>query len=74
MPFSALEEKLQAIPEQFFSQVSSFLDIIISLSNNKSEQKNNNSAHPIPGLAKGKFKYPDNINLYDDEIATVFGV
>lgn len=74
MPYSQLEEKLQAVPEQFFSQVSSFLDIILSLSNNNQQQTNQNSGHPIPGLAKGKFKYPDNINLYDDEIATAFGV
>jgi hypothetical protein len=29
---------------------------------------------PILGLAKGKWKYPDDINLHDDEIAEVFGV
>ena len=74
MPYSQLEEKLKAVPEQFFSQVSSFLDIILSLSNTVKEQKSQNAGHPIPGLAKGKFKYPDNINLYDDEIATAFGV
>lgn len=75
MPYSMLEEKLQAVPECFFSQVSSFLDIILSLSNKSpEEQKNNNLGHPIPGLMKGKFKYPDNINLYDDEIASAFGV
>lgn len=28
---------------------------------------------PIIGLAKGKWKYPDDINLHDDKIADAFG-
>ncbi len=31
MPYTVLEEKLRAVPEQYFEQVSSFLDIILSL-------------------------------------------
>jgi hypothetical protein len=31
MPYTVLEKKLQAVPEQYFEQVSSFLDIILSL-------------------------------------------
>lgn len=31
MPYAVLERKLQAVPEQYFDQVSSFLDIILSL-------------------------------------------
>ena len=73
MSYSTLEEKLQAVPERFFSQVSSFLDIILSLSNNSVEESNTLAlGHSIPGLLKGKFKYPDDINLYDEEIANTF--
>ena len=36
------------------------------------ENNTQNVLHPIPGLAKGKFEYPDNINLYDDEITVHF--
>lgn len=74
MPYSALENKLKSIPEQYFEQVSSFLNLILSLSNNITSIKTVSARHPIPGLAKGEFKYPDNINLYDDEIADMFGV
>ena len=75
MPYTVLEKKLQAVPEQYFEQVSSFLDIILSLpTKNVNMVKKSPSRHPIPGLAKGEFKYPDNINLYDNEIAEMFGV
>lgn len=75
MSYAALEKKLQSVPEQYFEQVSSFLDIILKLSHNDNHSdKNHSSGHPTPGLAKGEFKYPDNINLYDDEIADIFGV
>ena len=30
--------------------------------------------HVILGYAKGKLKYPDDINAFDDEIAELFGV
>lgn len=75
MSYAALGKKLQSVPEQYFEQVSSFLDIILNLSHNDNHSdKKHLSGHPVPGLAKGEFKYPDNINLYDDEIADIFGV
>lgn len=77
MPYAVLEKKLQAVPEQYLEQVSSFLDLLLSLpktSPNGKAVKKIPDGHPIPGLAKGKFKYPDDINLYDDEIAEMFGV
>lgn len=74
MPYTVLEEKLRAVPGQYFEQVSSFLDIILSLPTKDADMlKKSPSGHPIPGLAKGEFKYPDNINLYDNEIADMFG-
>ncbi|MBR1639451.1 MAG: DUF2281 domain-containing protein [Treponema sp.] len=75
MSYAVLEEKLQAIPEQYFDQVSSFLDIILSLSEKEIvPEKKNASKHLLHGLARGEFKYPDDINLYDNEIADMFGV
>lgn len=40
----------------------------------KVNQKEENSGHPKFGLAKGKFSYPQDIHLYDDEVAKLFGV
>lgn len=51
MPIAVLERKLHAVPEQYFEQVSAFLDLLLSLPN-QTEQKS--SGHPILGLAKGK--------------------
>ena len=39
MLYSALENKLKSIPEQYFEQVSSFLNLILSLSNNTTSKK-----------------------------------
>ena len=77
MSYTVLEKKLKSVPEQYFEQVSSFLDLILSLPTkyvNADIVKKIPYGHPVPGLAKGEFKYPDNINLYDDEIAEMFGV
>ncbi len=73
MTYSVLEKKLHNVPEQYFSQVSAFLDIILALSNDSATKKENKE-RPILGLAKGKWRYPDDINLHDDEIADAFGV
>ena len=32
------------------------------------------SSERILGISDGKYKYPDDINAYDDEIAELFGV
>lgn len=77
MPYAVLEKKLKAVPEQYLDQVSSFLDLLLSLPKTSSEGKTGKKipdGHPIPGLAAGEFKYPDDINLGDDEIAEMFGV
>ena len=54
MPIAVLEKKLQAVPEQYFEQVSAFLDLLLSLPT-QTEQKTERkpSGHPILGLAKG---------------------
>ena len=58
-----VEKKAQSISE----------NIIHSLKLNTTAYSSKQpSWHPIPGLAKGEFKYPDDINLYDDEKADIF--
>ena len=75
MPYAVLEKKLMSVPEQYFEQVSSFLDIILSLSQPEEVPlKTKASGHPIFGLAEGEFRYPEDINLHDDEVADLFGV
>lgn len=76
MPYEVLEKKLKIVPEQYFEQVSSFLDLLLTLPKSAPAESTERkpSGHPISGLAKGKFKYPDDINLYDDEIAEMFGL
>ena len=75
MPYAVLEKKLQAVPEQYFEQVSSFLDMILTLPTNKDGGGAIlPSGHPIFGLAEGEFRYPEDINLHDDEVADLFGV
>lgn len=72
MPYEVLEKKLQAVPEKYFSQVSSFLDIILSLANNNSTSSSKQQGHPILGLGKGLFTVPDDIHFADDEIQDMF--
>lgn len=76
MPYAVLEKKLQAVPEQYFEQVSAFLDLLLTLPKKTIAEPTERkpSGHPIMGLAKGEFRYPDDINLYDDEVAEMFGV
>lgn len=73
MTYSVLEKKLHDVPEQYFSQVSAFLDIILNLSK-ESAIKKETKGRPILGLAKGKWKYLEDINLHDDEIAEALGI
>ena len=73
MTYSLLEKKLHAIPEQYFEQISLFLDSLMNVTTTRSNGGHlMGSGHPIPGLAKGEYQYPENINLGDDEIAQMF--
>lgn len=73
MPYEVLERKLHTIPEQYFEQISSFLDIIINLINVQPQQTELETPSPIKiGLGKGKFKVPDDIHYGDDDIAEIF--
>lgn len=76
MSYAVIERKLHALPEKYLEQVSMFLDLLLSLSpkSENEEPVHKSSGHPILGLAKGEFRYPDDINLGDDEVAEMFGV
>ncbi|MBR6913848.1 MAG: DUF2281 domain-containing protein [Treponema sp.] len=65
MPLAVLQQKLNAIPEEYFDEVNAFFDFLsykvtFLSTNNKTENK------VIPGLAEGKWKYPKDINAFDD--------
>lgn len=73
MTYSVLEKKLHAIPEQYFEQISLFLDSLMNVTTTRSNGgRLMGNGHPVPGLAKGEYQYPENINLGDDEIAQMF--
>ena len=73
MTYSVLEKKLHAIPEQYFEQISLFLDSLMNVTKKRSNGGHlMGNGHPVPGLAKGEYQYPENINLGDDEIAQMF--
>ena len=74
MPYAVLEQKLRAVPEQYFEQLSAFMDLLLSLPNQNSFSERKPSGHPIFGLARGEFRYPDDLNLGDAEVAQMFGV
>lgn len=71
MPYAILEQKLKAVPEEYFEQVAGFLDLILKASHMEREEKPKKKPI-IGGLAEGKYKIPDDINAFDDEIADMF--
>lgn len=74
MSYETVVMKLRSVPEQYLNQVSDFLDLILNQRENSEGSPRKPSGHPILGLAEGEFTYPDDINLYDDEIAEMFEV
>ena len=70
MSYDVLEKKLQAMPERYFDQISSFFDLLLSL--NVSGKVDKSKSKVTPGLAKGIFKYPDDINAGDEIVADTF--
>lgn len=53
MTYSDLDKKLSKVPEPYFSLVSAFLDLVLSLPKDSTIKKENKEL-PILGLAKGK--------------------
>lgn len=70
-----LQKILQLVQNLQFTDKISLLGILANqIQEEKANQPIENSGHPKFGLAKGKFTYPENIHLYDDEVAKLFGV
>lgn len=70
-----LQQILQLLSNLQVVDKISLLGILASqIQEEKQHQQIENSGHPKFGLAKGQFKYPENLNLYDDEVAKLFGV
>ena len=74
MSYEAVAMKLRSVPEQYLEQISFIIDSFLRLKQNDEQSVSQPSGHPIFGLAKGEFRYPDNINLGDDEISEMFEV
>ncbi|MBP3709570.1 MAG: DUF2281 domain-containing protein [Treponema sp.] len=72
MSYAMLQEELKTLPDDYIEYVSEYVELlkykISFLGQGQFPQK-----AVIPGLAEGKFKYPDDINAYDDEIVDMFG-
>ncbi len=72
MPLAVLQQKLETFPEEYFEEIETFFDFlsykvsVLSVNPQASGQK------VIPGLAEGKWKYPKDINAFDDEIEKEF--
>jgi hypothetical protein len=69
MPLSVLEQKLKEFPEEYFDEINAFFDFI---SYKVSVLSKKDTYSVTPGLAQGKWKYPKDINAFDDEIADEF--
>ena len=73
MPLAVLQEKLKSFPEEYFDEINSFFDLLYCKVNAQSAQSaQKKQAVIIPCLAEGKWKYPKNINAFDDEICDMF--
>lgn len=69
MPLAILEQKLKEFPEEYFDEINAFFDLL----SYKVSALSKNEVHGVtPGLAQGKWKYPKDINAFDDDIAKEF--
>lgn len=70
MPYAVLEQKINALPEAYFGEISDFLDFLafkVRSAQTKTDKK------PRIGVAKGKFSVPEEFDEWDKEIADSFG-
>ena len=71
MPYAVLEKQLKELPGEYLEDVSRYVQLLqykIAVLGQSKEKKKG----IIFGLAEGKYKIPDDINAYDDEIAEMF--
>ena len=69
MPLGILEQKLKEFPEEYFDEINAFFDLLSYKVAVLSEKEKHGV---IPGLAQGKWKYPQDTNASDDEIVEEF--
>ena len=72
MPLAVLQEKLKSFPEEYYEEINSFFDLLSYKVSVLSENPLQVKKTVTPGLAEGKWKYPKNINAFDDEISEMF--
>ncbi len=72
MPLSVLQAKLTSFPQEYYDEINNFFDLLSYKVNALSKQEHSAERKVIPGLAKGKWKYPADIHAFDDEIAEDF--
>ena len=71
MPYALVEKEYNTLTADqqkiIYSIITSFMKLNVQAHTQKP------SGHAKFGVALGQYKYPDDINLYDDEIAELFG-
>ena len=72
MSLDALQRKLNSFPEEYFEEINAFFDLLSYKVTAISSGKQKNVQKVTPGLAAGKWKYPNDINAYDNEVADIF--
>ena len=69
MSLAILEQKLKEFPEEYFDEINAFFDLL----SYKVAVLAKKEKHAVtPGLAQGKWKYPEDINAFDDDVAEEF--
>lgn len=77
MPFSMIEQNYNTLSFDQQQVVYNLICSLMTLNKNKIQENDSipeQKSVPKFGMAKGFFKYPDDINLGDDEVAELFGV
>ena len=72
MPLAVLQEKLSSFPEEYFDEINDFFDLLSYKVNSLSKKTPPTQKKLTPGLAEGKWKYPKDINAFDDEVVDMF--
>ena len=72
MSLATLQKKISTFPEEYFDEIDSFLNLLEFKVKVLSAKEKHGSSKLTPGLAKGKWKYPKDINAFDNEVAEDF--
>lgn len=71
MPLAVLQQKLNSFPEAYFEEINAFFDLL-SYKVKALPSDTRSKTKVIPGLAAGKWKYPKDINAFDDDVEDMF--